>query len=207
MRLLVDSLIALMLAGILAGVLLHHRKQTYRLDQTLLVHQALGKIQDQVLYRGALEQGRPGAPQYPTAISPLWFEGNLPLNILVPGRQPWIDLAPMNDLGDHPPDPLIVNSQQAGFWYNPNRGLVRARVTSQFTDHETLRLYNQLNNTYLRSLPTSDDPGRKPQPLDLTAIRTIPAELQNTGSNKKATSVEPVSHPVPTLRDRNPAKP
>lgn len=39
------------------------------------------------------------------------------------------------------------------WWYNPNLGSVRARVSEQATDAETLALYNRVNG---RSIPSLD---------------------------------------------------
>jgi hypothetical protein len=74
----------------------------------------------------------------------------------VPARQPWLDIAPPGDKSDHPSDPVITRGTQAGFWYNPNRGLFRARVAPQFNEEDTLELYNRLNNSNLRALPQPD---------------------------------------------------
>ena len=99
-----------------------------------------------------------------------WFDNRLPTNIMVPGRQPWLDIAPAEDKSDHPPDPIISAAAQAGFWYNPNRGIFRARVLPQFTDEETLALYNQLNGTALRAFPRASEPYPKPHPASLTPV-------------------------------------
>ena len=77
---------------------------------------------------------------FPARISPLWFDRDVPFNSLVSGRQPWIDVAPPGDMTDNPPDPVIQKAEQAGFWYNPNRGIIRARVIPQFTEVDTLNL-------------------------------------------------------------------
>ena len=88
------------------------------------------------------------------------------MNTAVPGRQPWLDIAPQGDHSYHPPDAVITRSDQAGFWYNPNRGIFRARVMPQWSPSATLQLYNQLNSVELEDLPQfSDSPERNPLPL------------------------------------------
>jgi hypothetical protein len=169
MRLLIDSLIALMVVGILAGVIFYQRGQTQQVSQCETVQQALAKLQEQVLYRGALGEVDNSDAGFPREVSPVWFGSDMPLNLMVPGRQPWLDIAPEGDLADDPPDPVVMRPQQAGFWYNPNRGLFRARVQGQITERETLRLYNQLNGTFLKQLPHSSADARRPRLASVVA--------------------------------------
>ncbi|MCX5661657.1 MAG: hypothetical protein NTW19_18420 [Planctomycetota bacterium] len=152
MRLLIDTLIALMLAGILAAVLWQYRKDGRQVHQVQAVHQSLARLQEQMLYRGALGEAATGPAGFPLEVSPLWFPDGLPFNNLVPGRQPWLDVAPENDPGENPPDPILRRPGQAGFWYNPNRGVFRARVIPQFTLGATVELYNNVNGTSLSTL-------------------------------------------------------
>jgi hypothetical protein len=195
MRLVVDSMIALMLVGILAGVLWYHREQTRELETREQVHHALARLYEQALYHGALEQDHPETLSpvgFPLNISPQWFtdEAWLPLNVLVPSRQPWLDVAPTGDSGDHPPDPVIGADQQAGFWYNPARGLFRARVPRQRSDEQTLALYNTLNGVTLLGLPTDDDPARAPRKLQLSTFPPASAP-GSTESAPASTAPEP----------------
>ena len=41
--------------------------------------------------------------------------------------------------------PTFRGGRGAMFWYNPVRGIVRARVPDQTTDESTLSLYEQVN--------------------------------------------------------------
>ncbi len=199
MRLLIDSLIALMLLGILAAVLLHHHDQQEHLRQIRAVHEALADLEDQALFRGALiGNSQSQAERFPPAISPTWFDHGLPDNLLVPGRQPWIDVAPESDDNDNPPDPVLTRPTQAKFWYNPSRGIFRARVPRQFSDQATLDLYNLVNGTYLRSLDpskTGSAAGRTPH---LMSYKFGP-------SAALAPAKAPAKPPRPTLfRSSNP---
>lgn len=162
MRLLIDTLIALMLAGILAAVLWQYRKDAHQVRQVQGVHQSLARLQEQMLYRGALGDTPTGAAGFPLEVSPLWFPDGLPFNNLVPGRQPWVDVAPEGDQSNNPPDPVLRQPSQAGFWYNPNRGVFRARVPARFTQGATLELYNDVNGTFLSTLEERIVPRVKP---------------------------------------------
>jgi hypothetical protein len=86
----------------------------------------------------------------------------MPVNLLASADRPWIDLAPPGDLSSHPPDPLILDDQQASFWYNPTLDVFRARVAPQLSEAKTLELYNQVNGTALLAFEEAPDPSRRP---------------------------------------------
>ncbi len=180
-RLIVDGLIALLLLGVLGIVLLNRREKHQLTDQYQMVQLALARLHEEALYQGTLAQAQEEkSPQtrFPSWISPLWFHAEgLPMNVVVSGRHPWIDIAPQDDESDHPPDPVATQFTQAGIWYNPNQGVFRARVPSQWSESDTLDLYNMLNNTALEALPQSKDPDR--QPLSLVAILKPHTESQD----------------------------
>jgi len=180
MRLMIDTLIALMLAAILGGLVWHHRAQARDVSQMQTVHRALARLSEAIVYHGALIAKDDGQAGFPKTIAPAWFGEQLPVNVIVPGRQPWIDVAPTGDHGDHPPDPVITRGDQAGFWYNPNRGIIRARVIAQFSQRETLELYNTLNGTALKLLPTSEDLQRMPEPLKFDPVVTAQDETSSS---------------------------
>lgn len=162
MRLVIDSLIAMMLVAILAGVILHYRQQQRVVVAYQRVHQDLSQLRESIIYHSALQRDENNPWGFVAHVSPEWFTQGLPMNTLVSGRHPWMDIAPPGDMHDHPPDPVIRRDSQAGYWYNPTRGVIRARVPEQFTEHATLTLYNQINSTSLLSLPHSSDPSRTP---------------------------------------------
>lgn len=178
MRLLIDSLIAMMLIAILAGVIFHHRQQQDLVRQYNIAHRELASLRDTITYNSALEQATLNESGHALYPSPLWFPNGLPSNRLVPGRHPWFDIAPQGDLNDQPPDPIIHSHDQAGYWYNPNLGIIRARVMPLFTEQATLTLYNQINTTMLGSLPRSKDPARQPIPHPLLS-GPLNADLAN----------------------------
>ena len=219
-RLFVDSLTALLLVGVLVGILLYHRKQYHFLlnsligllvtgvvasimihrhdkrlnqDQHERVHQALDQLQDKITIVGAMKMNSAGQESFPHEISPLWFRAEgLPTNVAVPGKQPWLDIAPQGDHSDQPPDPVIVSADQAGFWYNPNNGVFRARVVPEFSQQATLDKYNNLNNTQLTSLPQDDmEPSRQPRSLFPSPMSSVAdsalsnADLEDSDMNRR----------------------
>jgi hypothetical protein len=195
MRLLIDSLIALMLLAVLGGVLVYHRHQEESAVEHQKVHRALADLQEAALLKGAMGDVETNDVGFPLDVMPVWFNGALPINSAVPERQPWLDIAPEGDKSDHPPDPVIRGGKQAGFWYNPNRGLFRARVTPQFTEEDTLELYNQLNNCNLRELPRKDAAPRfAPRPAGSVLAAKDASESPAAGTASRPS----------TLRDPSP---
>lgn len=171
LRLTVDTLIAGMLVTILAGVMLLHRANQHMVSKHRSVHQSLAQLHEAALYHGAMDlASNRSVSGFPINISPVWFKlDGLPTNPMAPGRHPWMDIAPAHDMHDHPPDPIITDDRQAGLWYNPNRGIFRARVLPQESPQATVELYNQLNGTQLSRLDGAPNLARAPQPHPLDA--------------------------------------
>jgi hypothetical protein len=197
MRRLVDGLIVLMLAAVVGGLLWHYQQERARLDRFQQVHESLRRLYEQALFQGSLDRNSTNAG-FPKSISRSWFTADLPVNAMVPSEQPWIDIAPPGDKSDHPPDPVITSRGQAGFWYNPNRGLFRARVLPGITEQETLDLYNQLNNTVLKTLPYDRRPQRRPQSLDAIASSHDDAPVVDADADGSSTRA-----PAPRRRTLN----
>ena len=83
---------------------------------------------------------------HPVKIDPDWF-GNTPMvNRYATTGTPWIEMAHPGEFDrNHPVDPTFRGGRGAMFWYNPVRGIVRARVPDQTTDESTLALYESIN--------------------------------------------------------------
>ena len=163
MRRFTDALILLLVLGF-AGAVVHHRRTVAAADTTGDgVKAALTRLYERASYYGALEHSMQatGTP-FPLAIEPGWFGQRRPVNTLLGGEHPWLDVAPPGDDAAHPPDPVAVRPGQAGFWYNPARGVFRARVSPHLGDAEALALYNELNGTELTELRRDADPARWP---------------------------------------------
>jgi len=197
-RLLVDGLIALLLVGVLVCVVLFHREQNEMTRHYQTVRDALAVLHERAFYHGVLGKDEQDAKGFPQTISPLWFRAEgLPMNAAVPGRQPWLDIAPQGDDSYHPPDAVITRSDQAGFWYNPNRGIFRARVMPQWSSTATLQLYNQLNGVALEDLPYSGAPERDPLPMVTVSVAAVDHEagepaaavVQDTTPKKRASLI------------------
>lgn len=158
MRFIVNGLIALMVLGLLAGVVYH---RDLKLQHQRLVEQTRQDVQRlarQVMLQATLRQVQVTDAGYPATIDPHWFEDEeLPQNSLIRGPHPWVEIAHEDHRQlAHPPVKVADDPAAACFWYNPYKGIVRARVPMMMSDAEALRLYNQINQTDLQSLFDTD---------------------------------------------------
>jgi type II secretory pathway pseudopilin PulG len=153
MRLVIDSLVALMLCGFLAGVVLQTRAERRLDDKIELGRAEVERFQSQILLQAAIEKGELSQRGYPTTIEVEWFSGNAPLNPLLGPAHPWLEIADesQRDLL-HPPNPMAFGVDVAQFWYSPYTGVVRARVPSDVSDATAVRLYNRMNGCNLQDL-------------------------------------------------------
>lgn len=163
MRLLIDTLIAMMALGLLGGVLWMRSDDSELRERIETVRGALDELRTTAAYHGALGHLSNSPAGYPVHMMPEWFADAVPVNVLLPDAHPWIDLAPPGDSAMHPPDPVASHEGQAGFWYNPNVGVFRARVPAEGGTSTRLELYNQVNRAELTALPESEDADRTPQ--------------------------------------------
>ena len=197
MRMVMDILVVLMLVVILTGVLWHYHSAHSRMLAYEALDLAISQLQEKVLLHGAINQVETTEKGFPIHLSADWFDEGLPRNPLVPARQPAVDVALQGDMSQHPPDPVITDSGQAGFWYNPNCGIVRARIMPEFTEGQTLAFYNRVNATDLVRLPRSPDPTKEAtsqtarkvagsRPLTITQSHDAPGSTAAAGSGPVA---------------------
>lgn len=197
MRLLIDSLIALILVAILGAVLVHYRDEQAKILRRQLVHQALSEMQEEAIVHGALDEVETNDAKFPLDVLEQWFDNGVPRNVFALPGCPWLDIAPPEDHSDQPPDPVIHQPTQAGFWYNPNRGIFRARVAAQFTEQATLDLYNQLNSTSLRVMPRPSEPYPTTHPAGMSRRKAEEAQAS-------AAKAQAAAKPRRTLLDHDP---
>jgi hypothetical protein len=161
MRLIIDTLVALMLAGVLAGVVTFYNGRRDRDGQVELARAEVERFQREIMLQAALEQVPQSEAGYPRTIDLAWFQGDLPLNPLLDEGRPWLEIASAADRHlAHPVYRCASQPSLASFWYNPANGIVRARVPAGISDHEALGLYNRVNACSLESLFAhgSDEP-------------------------------------------------
>ena len=153
MRLIIDSLVALMLAGIVGGMVWHFRNERDLEQRIELTRAEARRFQSQVDLQQALENVRMSPRGYPAVIEVEWFTEDRPRNALLGEGYPWVEISGQegHDLM-HPPNRIATGSGVAQFWYNPNTGVVRARVPADVSDATALKLYNHINGTSLTDI-------------------------------------------------------
>jgi len=153
MRLIVDSLVAVMLSAILAAVVFSNREEKAGQEQVQAARDAIHAITRQIKLKVALGEVELNERGHATAIDPEWFEGRLPENPYVGDGHPWLEIAGVAQIDmDHPPNRLATDYAVAKFWYNPANGTVRARVPATVSDARALALYNSINDCNLQKL-------------------------------------------------------
>lgn len=144
----IDILIVTAAAGALLGGLRLYQSSLSESSDIERTQAAISRLDAEVGIRSAL--GGPDLNEYghPPSLDPDWFEGAMPLNALAAGDTPWIEIAiPGEWSRDHPRDPTLDGGRGAMFWYNPKRGLVRARVPAQASDESSQSLYAAVNGS------------------------------------------------------------
>ena len=153
MRLFLDTLVALMLVGLLAGLVMYHREARDTQALRELTRDEVRRFQQQIHLHTALSNGEQRGRGYPASIDPAWFQGSLPANPLLGPDHPWLEVAGSNQQGAmHPPGLTAADRDTASFWYNPASGVVRARVPTGTSDAHALELYNFVNDCCLPTL-------------------------------------------------------
>lgn len=152
MRLLIDSLVALTLTGVLAGVVFQYRTERELETRIDLAQREVARLTSQIMLQAALEEVPLTQRGYPAIVDPEWFNGTVPRNPLVGPGYPWVEIAgaEQRDLQD-PPNRSADHTGIAQFWYNPYTGQVRARVPGDAYGDTALRIYNEVNGTELTS--------------------------------------------------------
>jgi len=153
MRLLLDTLVALMLAAILVGVVFHNRTDRDADAARDTTRNELRRFQQQIALQTALAKVDRNERGYPNTIDPDWFQGNLPSNPLLGPEHPWVEIASAEQANLlHPHERVASSKSVAKFWYNPFMGVVRARVPVGMSDSASLELYNYVNDAMLGDL-------------------------------------------------------
>jgi hypothetical protein len=152
MRLAVDSVIALMLVGILTGICWQRVQSQHELADILSVQESMSVIMGQAVMKPAVGRAEAAATGHALRIEAEWFE-RPPENRLLAMESvaaPWIESAPHSLQNTFNPRRIVADDRHAAFWYNPYRSLIRARVPMRLSQQETVELYNLVNGTSLR---------------------------------------------------------
>lgn len=162
MRFVLDTLVALMVVGLIVGAFMHFKTSRGMEQRVERARMELRRFDTQLSLKAQLGEVEVSTANYPMSIDPAWFADNLPNNPLLQRGRPLVEIATeqQQDL-QHPVERAVSDRDRslAQFWYNPYRGLLRARVPNAGTDSKTLSLYNRVNDSRLPSLFATGDGG------------------------------------------------
>lgn len=171
LRRIVDAVTVLTAVGVIAGFAGREVDRRQREGQISGVADAVRRFELTLKLHAATEQTDVNARGWPVWVDPAWFEGDPPRNTLVSGSRPWVEVAtPEQAHLLHPEVRVALDEDQAGFWYSPYQGVVRARVPMAMSDEGTLELYNTVNRSDLTSLYSDIDPGAVSAPIPMPPI-------------------------------------
>ncbi len=115
--------------------------------------EALERINREVRVRSAMGSVELNGRGWPRTVDPGWFADDPPLNRLVSGPRPWLEVASDAEADlQHPRVRTTISGSTAAFWYNPGKGVVRARVGLMLSDDSALELYNRVNGSSVGTL-------------------------------------------------------
>jgi hypothetical protein len=110
-------------------------------------------IEREIRIRAATGDATLNERGWPDTIVPDWFGRKVPRNPFVGADHPWLEVATDADANlIDPPIRQALTRDVAGFWYNPNNGVLRARVGPRVTDADAIDLYNRLNAANVATL-------------------------------------------------------
>lgn len=136
------------------GAFLFQRAGERREEQMVSqARETVNTISQRMRYLKALEQLELNEFGWPELIDPNWFGQEPPRNRMLASRHPWMEVAsPLEYTLDHPVQRVAINERLAGLWYNPARGIIRARVPQTVSDEKTIELYNRVNGVVVTEL-------------------------------------------------------
>jgi hypothetical protein len=152
-RLLLDSFLALTVVACLAGAVWYVRTDHMDERNVDMAQESVRRIQREIYLQAQLGQVELTDKGIPTSIDPHWFGDDLPRNPLLDDNRPWLSVAGDAERGFvHPRDLTADSEGRAAFWYNPDTGIVRARVPQTLSDEQIVRRYNRVNDCSLKTI-------------------------------------------------------
>ena len=153
MRWLRYIMVAVALAGAVGAYLFHRASEQREQLAVDATRDAVADIKRKMRFLIATEEIEVNEAGWPEVIDPRWFEGEPPRNIVLGARHPWLEVATTLEYAlDHPAQRVAINEQLAGLWYNPAKGIVRARVPQTVSDQNTIDIYNRINGSSITEL-------------------------------------------------------
>jgi hypothetical protein len=216
MRRAVDFVAAAITVVVCTGLGTYFYFQQQESQRLADVSAGLRRFEQVLAFRGASKEAETSERGWPLTVDPTWFASDAPRNFLVTPDRPWLEVATPEqaDLLD-PPVRIALSNTTAAFWYNPYKGIIRARVPIAISDQKALELYNAANGTSLDNIycaeaapaPTADPapaPTGEPVLDPTTTVSLDPAPLKPakppvakgaSGPTANASAGQPVVNP------------
>ncbi|MGQ0627321.1 MAG: hypothetical protein ACT4PL_04375 [Phycisphaerales bacterium] len=142
--------------------------------------EAVREVERVIRRKGTLGEADLNERGYPVTVDVRWFKDGAPMNPLVSGTHPWLEIAGESEAAlQHPPVRLAVSESLATFWYNPYQGIVRARVPVMVSDAQSTMLYNRVNSSALAGIldyeHAHDEVFKAPDPARPSRTRIVEA--------------------------------
>lgn len=144
MRRLIDLIIVLGLVCVLGGMIYQQRYRLADDEQLDSLSDVLLAIRNRAVYHGSLGEVPTTPGGMPLHFDAAWFDVP-PRHPLITQPTPWIADADQSERSLIHPRRLDAADDTSQFWYNPHRGVVRARVPKQHTEQATRDLYYRIN--------------------------------------------------------------
>jgi hypothetical protein len=212
MRWLTNAILGLIIVGMAVGLGWQHRRTWSQQARIETVRQALRAIQSEAIYHPAVGQVDAERTGFAKHVDPEWFN-EPPKNALVRAegvRCPWIDQPMGSYRSRFNPVYIVADEDRAAFWYNPSRGVVRARVPRQLSQQATVDLYNRVNGTALHIDEVAWNHDRKTAwvdsgPPDAVVTNEDPARADSAAPNAARPGSAPQSGPADSPSEGKPA--
>jgi hypothetical protein len=145
-RISIDLLVVGAFAGALVWALQAHQHVLSEQSAIQSTRASIAQIEAEIGIRAALGKAELNEFGHPAIVDRAWFNEGTPSNALACENAPWIECALPFELGrEHPRDPTFRGGRGAMFWYNPCKGIVRARVPESASDESALATYAAVN--------------------------------------------------------------
>lgn len=194
MRGLTTTLVILGVAAVGAGVGQWHLVRIdidQRVDRT---RAAVDRVRQELTVRSATKTAEMSARGFPNTVDPDWFTDTDPVNALLSDHHPWLEIAGPEEADlEHPVARIAINESDAGLWYNPYRGVVRARVPVTVSDDQALDLYNRINSVTLPDIFWAEPPPRLSTLADASTSADASATSDNSGASDSSSATDKAS--------------
>lgn len=151
-RIIINVLIGVLGVAVVSLGLLRWHQTTDEAERVSQTRESIRTIESELRLRAVTGVAETNARGYAVRVDPSWFE-SLPGNGFVDRTHVWLEIAPEAHAEyEHPPMRIALDRDTAAFWYNPARGIVRARVAPGVSDKGAIGLYNELNGTSVATL-------------------------------------------------------